>query len=194
MIHEIKTVSNYIEEIESLINNSPKKLNYYYRGQDNEFSNTLPAVFRSRKLLDNEDNLFNDFLMNDPQLFEKCRTNFERLALMQHYHMPTRLLDISTNPLIALFFATKGGEGNGEVYIYKDRPNINRLSKLMERMGLPNLIQEYTRKFFFASHNYFKKNAFSNEMQLESSLARQTMADKDSFFQAIKGFYQTDND
>lgn len=193
MIHEIKTVSNYIEEIEKLINHN-KDHNYYFRGQDDAFSNTLPAVFRSRKLLDNEDNLFNDFLMTDPQLFEKCRTNFERMALMEHYHLPTRLLDVSTNPLIALFFAVKGGQGNGEVYIYKDQPNQDKLAKMLDERGWHNLIAEYKQKIGLTSHNYFKKNAFSNEMQLESSLARQSMADKSSFFQAVKKFYKLDND
>lgn len=191
MIHTIQTVSDYIEEIEKLINN--KKHNYYFRGQDDAFSNTLPSVFRSRKLLDNEDNMFNDFLMADPQLFEKCRTNFERMALMEHYHLPTRLLDVSTNPLIALFFAVKGGQGNGEVYIYKDRPNHDKLAAMLEEQGWPNLIAEYKVKRGLANHDYFKKNAFSNEMQLESSLARQSMADKSAFFQAIKSFYQLDN-
>ena len=191
MIHEIKTVSNYIEEIEKLINT--KDHNYYFRGQDDAFSNTLPAVFRNRKLLDNEDNMFNDFLMNDPQLFEKCRTNFERLALMEHYHLPTRLLDVSSNPLIALFFAVKGGQGNGEVYVYKDQPNRDKLAKMLDHQGWPNLIAEYDAKIGSTYHNYFKKNAFSNEMQLESSLARQSMADKSSFFQTIKRFYALDN-
>jgi hypothetical protein len=191
MIHEIKTVSNYIEEIEKLINS--KKHNYYFRGQDDAFSNTLPAVFRSRKLLDNEDNLFNDFLMTDPQLFEKCRTNFERLALMEHYHLPTRLLDVSSNPLIALFFAVKGGQGNGEVYVYKDQPNRDKLAKMLDHQGWPHLIAEYNAKIGSTYHNYFKKNAFSNEMQLESSLARQSMADKSSFFQTIKHFYELDD-
>ena len=192
MIHEIKTVSNYIEEIEKLISN--KEHNYYFRGQDDAFSNTLPAIFRSRKLLDNEDNMFNDFLMTDPQLFEKCRTNFERMALMEHYHLPTRLLDVSTNPLIALFFAVKGGQGNGEVYVYKDQPNRDKLAKMLSHQGWPNLIAEYNNKIGLTYHNYFKKNAFSNEMQLESSLARQSMADKSSFFQTISRFYKLDND
>lgn len=192
MIHEIKTVSNYIEEIEKLINN--KEHNYYFRGQDNAFSNTLPSIFRSRKLLDNEDNLFNDFLMTDPQLFEKCRTNFERMALMEHYHLPTRLLDVSSNPLIALFFAVKGGQGNGEVYIYKDQPNLDKLAEMLDQRGWHNLIAEYKCKIGLTYHNYFKKNAFSNEMQLESSLARQSMADKSSFFQTVKNFYQVDNE
>lgn len=192
MIHTIKTVSNYIEDIEELINN--KDHNYYFRGQDDAFSNTLPAIFRSRKLLDNEDNLFNDFLMTDPQLFEKCRTNFERMALMEHYHLPTRLLDVSTNPLIALFFAVKGGQGNGEVYVYKDQPNPDKLTEMLDERGWHNLAAEYESKAGLTNHNYFKKNAFSNEMELESSLARQSMADKSAFFQAIKHFYQVDNE
>ncbi len=184
MIHNIQTVSNYIEEIEKLINN--KHHNYYFRGQDDAFCNTLPAIFRSRKLLDNEDNLFNDFLMTDPQLFEKCRTNFERLALMEHYHLPTRLLDVSSNPLIALFFAVKGGQGNGEVYVYKDEPNPDKLAEMLEQRGWQNLIAEYKSKNKLTSHNYFKKNAFSNEMQLESSLARQSLADKAAFSNQLR--------
>lgn len=192
MIHSIHTVSNYIEEIEKLIND--KNHNYYFRGQDDAFSNTLPAIFRSRKLLDNEDNLFNDFLMNDPQLFEKCRTNFERMALMEHYHLPTRLLDVSSNPLIALFFAVKGGQGNGEVYIYKDQPNHDKLAEMLDQRGWHHLIAEYEDNNRLTSHNYFKKNAFSNEMQLESSLARQSMADKSAFFKVIKNFYKLDDD
>lgn len=193
MIHQIKTVSNYIQEIEKLLGANPNH-NFYFRGQDDAFSNTLPPIFRNRKLLDNEDNLFNDFLMADPQLFEKCRTNFERMALMEHYHLPTRLLDVTTNPLIELFFAVKGGLGNGEVYIYKDQPNLNKLSEMLDHRGWHNLIKEYQLKIGLTSHDYFKKNAFSNEMQIESSLARQPMDDKSSFFRAIKNFYKLDND
>lgn len=192
MIHEIKNVSNYIEEIEKLTTLGQRQ-RYYFRGQDDAFSNTLPSVFRSRKLLDNEDNLFNEFLMADPLLFEKCRTNFERMALMEHYHLPTRLLDVSSNPLIALFFAVKGGQGNGEVYIYKDTPNLDKLATMLAERGWPNLIAEYEDKSGLANHDYFKKNAFSNEMQLESSLARQSMADKGAFFHALQSFYQVDN-
>ena len=124
--------------------------------------------------------------MTDPQLFEKCRTNFERLALMEHYHLPTRLLDVSSNPLIALFFAVKGGQGNGEVYVYKDEPNPDKLAEMLEQRGWQNLIAEYKSKNKLTSHNYFKKNAFSNEMQLESSLARQSLADKAAFSNQLR--------
>lgn len=60
---------------------------------------------RTARLEQNESTLYHELLINCPDDFEKCHTHLEKLVKMQHYGLPTRLLDITRNLLVALYFA-----------------------------------------------------------------------------------------
>lgn len=48
------------------------------------------------------------------------------LSLAQHYGQPTRLLDISSDPLVALYFACQGGaSSDGYVWLYPMPPSMH---------------------------------------------------------------------
>ena len=57
-----------------------------------------------------------------PLLEHDIKNDWELLATAQHCGLPTRLLDWTSNPLVAAFFATEGqGETDGAIYVLNAR-------------------------------------------------------------------------
>ena len=104
----IKNLSEYIHLITAL--SSTKVISSFgetviYRGIADSDYNLLPGLARIRQQEpDTEALLINEFLTRRPDAFSGL-SEFDMLAKMQHYGLPTRLLDFSLNPLVALYFA-----------------------------------------------------------------------------------------
>lgn len=84
--------------------------NHLYRGQANSSWALDASITREPKYLHNESQLYYDILSLKPDAFKEDHSVYERLITMQHYGMPTRLLDVSRNPLVAIFFACNNME------------------------------------------------------------------------------------
>ncbi|WP_152620887.1 FRG domain-containing protein [Bradyrhizobium japonicum] len=86
-----------------------------FRGEQYTGWQTQPKVFRPDVgLYEHEKNAVRDLISIHPQEFQEDETMFDRLVRMQHFELPTRLLDVSTNPLVALYFATAEYKLNGK--------------------------------------------------------------------------------
>lgn len=106
----INSVSKYIEAVFKLRQGriaEYSNANYwFFRGQKCSLWGMRPSAFRG-DALGLEFDMIQWAMRQRPVEFHDCATQFEILTKLQHYGLGTRLLDVTLNPLVALYFASE---------------------------------------------------------------------------------------
>ena len=118
-IDNVEKIEDFIYWVKKISEEFGNKKHLFYRGHSDSSYTLKPSVFRKDEY--NEREILLDFEHYSPR--HKIQYNFvdeidKVLVDMQHYGIPTRLLDWTLAPLNALFFACiENSEKDGEVIV-----------------------------------------------------------------------------
>lgn len=127
-----KIIEIPIKSVEEFVADITKNTSMYFRGVSNRDYKLTPSIGRGKKisleaLINIERGMLKQFKLRAvPFLTHNPKNDWEWLMLGQHHGMPTRLLDWTSNPLVALFFACFGNEEfDGAIFALPATPTLD---------------------------------------------------------------------
>jgi len=163
----MKTINSFQEYIDWTLQSQSQSKLTLFRGQPVE-GNLLPNIARKNPKYNSEQlerTVLNKFkLMGTSLLMDVEKSPLELMIVAQHFGLKTRLLDWTTNPLVALYFSCCD-RSNGDAYVYslaaetmiaedvfeRDPFSLGRTKIFQPPMNNPRLIAQ---QGWFSIHRY----------------------------------------
>ena len=162
----ISTINQYVDYLKT-IEQVGKKL--FYRGHSKLSYKLKPSIFRKEEWRFNEKKMYLELITKCPIEFESLDSHIEKLAEMQHYGLPTRLLDLTMNSLVALYFACESNQSfYGEIIIIsQDADSIKYFHSdtVAVLASLPLFTKDEQQQFYSASCGCLNEVAFNEEVE-----------------------------
>ena len=145
----IKGISDLVSNLKKDFKNYDSPL--WFRGQSRDSWPLLPHYLRLKKP-PSEFTLLTKFKQNAVMLIDhKPKDNFDWLFLMQHYGVPTRLLDWSESSLVALYFSvneTKEQKKDGTLWVLKPTElNLKANIDSLEKNYIPSFEEDHVKTY-----------------------------------------------
>ncbi|WP_432202002.1 FRG domain-containing protein [Erythrobacter sp. W53] len=119
---ELARVENIADTLEAInrLTDSSDTFNCF-RGHGSVTWLPFPSIFRqSTRVTNSESLMVRDLVSRYPDQFINDASMFDRLVRMQHFGLPTRLLDVTSNPLVGLYFAAADcADEDGSLVIFR---------------------------------------------------------------------------
>lgn len=193
-LESIGSLHDFVKKVSGIKEESNEK-KLFFRGHSNVNYISEPSVFRNQ-FYKEEYNMYKELMVNCSDYFINCPTHFSIIKLMQHYQLPTRLLDITINPLVALYFACESKKDYGEVIIYNIEKEkikyessdlVTMLSclpmfKYKDQQKICNLVNK-VNKFQLKEKNQYIKE--SKESEIWKSYIYEINSEKPAFIDRI---------